>query len=248
MRRYGESIALDYDATARFFEERGRRIGQLGPIGAVLYQDRRPELAARRSAHELGTVAPLLRQGRGALSVLDVGCGTGRWAATLEPCVDRYLGLDFCEAFLVEARRLTAALPGPGRFGFTQADLAGGLPAAVGPAEFDTALMAGVLLYLNDADAHRLLGQVGERLRRGGRLYLREPLGIEERLTLASHFSEELDADYSSVYRSRREFESMIGDVLLARGLRITACGPLYPAGLDNRSDTRQHHYVLERA
>lgn len=247
MRTYQTTVEINYQETARFFEGRGRRMAEVGPLGAVLYQDRRPELAARRSAHELARVAPLLTMGRAGLSVLDVGCGTGRWASALEHALRGYHGLDFCSEFLDEARSSTQSLSDPARFHFERADLSQGLPDSVRHDGFDAVVMAGVLLYLNDSDAHRLLAQVGERLRRGGVVYLREPLGVEHRLTLSSHYSDELAAEYSSVYRSRTEFESMLADVARSSGMEIRESDGLYPPELDNRSDTRQFFYLLDK-
>lgn len=248
MRIYDESVELDYRATARFFDGRGKRMGAVGPLSAVLYQDRRPELARQRSAHELARIAPLLRQGRDALSVLDVGCGTGRWAVELAADCASFLGIDFCEDFLAEARRTTAALRQPRRFAFERVDLSQPLPAAIAAARFDTVVVAGVLIYLNDADALRLLDEVAAATAPGGRLYLREPLGVARRLTLKEHFSDELDADYSSVYRARAEFEAWIDAAAARHGLRRLDGGPLYPPELDNRAETRQFFVLLEKA
>lgn len=58
MRVYDETIDLDYTATRRFFEQRGEKISTVGALGAVLYQDRQPDLARRRSDHEIRTIAP----------------------------------------------------------------------------------------------------------------------------------------------------------------------------------------------
>jgi SAM-dependent methyltransferase len=248
MRVYNQHVELDYGATARFFAERGRRIDEVGPLCAVLYQDQKPELAEQRSAHEIATITPRLVGGRGPLAVLDVGCGTGRWALTLADDLRSYTGLDFCPEFLDEARSATNALARPDRFAFLHADLSKGLPDAVAPGSFDTVIMAGVLLYLNDDDALRLLRQLGERLAVGGRIYLREPLGLQARLTLESHFSQDLGAEYSSVYRGCDEFATLLQSAAQGTGLTLTHGGELYPSDLENRAETRQFCFILDKA
>ena len=248
MRVYSEHVELDYSATARFFAERGRRLEEVGPLCAVLYQDQKPELAEQRSAHEIATITPRLVDGRGPLAVLDVGCGTGRWAMTLADDMRRYTGLDFCPEFLDEARSATNALARPERFSFVHADLSKGLPDAVAPGSFDTVIMAGVLLYLNDDDALRVLRQLGERLAAGGRMYLREPLGLQTRLTLESHFSQDLGAEYSSVYRGCDEFAALLRTAADRTGLTLGHGGELYPGGLENRAETRQFCFILDKA
>jgi 2-polyprenyl-3-methyl-5-hydroxy-6-metoxy-1,4-benzoquinol methylase len=247
MRVYDDTVELDYQATARFFEGRGKRIAEVGALSAVLYQDKQPELAEQRSAHELSRLAPLLRQGRNGLRVLDVGCGTGRWAHELASDCKQFLGIDFCQDFLDEAQRQVQSLPQPQRFAFERVDLSQPLPAVLAGQRFDTILMAGVLIYLNDADARGVLDSLAGLLAPGGLMYLREPLGITQRLTLKEHFSDELAASYSSVYRARSEFDAWVDDCALRHGLQRVAADALYPAALDNRAETRQFFTLLKK-
>lgn len=247
MRIYDTPVALDYQSTEKFFATRGQRIAEVGALSAVLYQDQNPELAARRSAHEIGLITPKLTPTNRRVSVLDLGCGTGRWAQALSDSACRYVGLDFCEDFLKVARTTCEPLDDPSRFEFHKANLAQALPKLDGDAQFDAVIMAGVLLYLNDDDAERLLDEACAALAKGGVLYLREPLGIEQRLSLCDHYSAELKAEYSSLYRSKAEFEVMVQAATQAHGLKLTEAAALYPQELDNRSDTRQFYYLLER-
>lgn len=247
MRVVGETVELDYGATARFFEGRGQRLEQVGALSAVLYQDRQPELAQRRSAHEMGRIEPLVVGQRRELAVLDVGCGTGRWAERLAPHCARYVGIDFCEAFLESSRALVAGLEQPARFRFQRVDLSQPMPQTLAADRFDAILMAGVLIYLNDDDARRVLDTLAGMLAPQGRLYLREPLGVHERLTLKEHFSDDLSAHYSSVYRARSQFDGWVSDCAGRHGLRVLAGDALYPAELDNRAETRQFFTLLQR-
>ena len=248
MRVYDQTVELDYAATAQFFAGRGKRMAEVGPLSAVLYQDKNPELALQRSTHELARVAPLLRQGRAALNVLDVGCGTGRWAQELSPDCSRYVGIDFCQDFLDEACRQVQMLPQCQRFAFERVDLSLPMPATLTAQRFDTVIMAGVLIYLNDADAQRVLDELAAMTAPGGRIYLREPLGLSHRLTLKEHFSDELSASYSSVYRSRAEFDSWVQACAQRHGFTQLAAEALYPATLDNRAETRQFFTLLQRS
>lgn len=255
MREFDQNIDLDYDATLRFFRRRGEKMDTVGALSAVLYQDREPELARQRSQHEFDRIVPKLTgtgAGAGAGTVkrariLDLGCGTGRWMQALEAQVKAYVGLDFCEDFLAEARRAADALPDRGRFRFDLADLSKGLPATVAAQRFDVILISGVLIYLNDADVRSLLGQLAGLMSTGALLYVREPLGVDRRLTLKDHFSADLDASYSSVYRSLAEFRGMLADVAGAGALDLQESAALYPDTLERRADTRQYYFLLRK-
>lgn len=99
---------------------------------------------------------------RRVASVLDIGCGEGRWQpvlAKLRPRAD-YLGIDPSEYAIR-------------RFGRRRNLRLGGiddLPAIGLPGPYDVIVCADVLHYLPDAQLARGLGQIAERL--GGVAYL----------------------------------------------------------------------------
>jgi SAM-dependent methyltransferase len=98
--------------------------------------------------------------------VLDVGCGTGRYA-TLWGC--RYVGLDTDTAYLRFARR---------QYGdhFVQADAAR-LPIA--GRRFDAAFCVGVLHHCDDAHVGRIVHEMRRATRDGGTIVMLEPLAPE---------------------------------------------------------------------
>lgn len=242
-RTLGDDRPIDRAAVKAFFDGRVPRVTAVSPLNAVLYQDANPALAEERSRFEIDTALPLMAPQR-AGDVLDLGCGVGRWAVALAPWCRSYCGLDFAEGFLDAGRAAVAGLDGAGRFAFHAADLSDGvLPE--GPA-VDLVVAAGILIYLNDAAVARLLAGAVDRLRPGGKLYLREPMGIDQRLTLDRHFSDELAADYSAIYRSRAEIVAAVEAAGGGRAL-IRHRAPLYPAALNNRAETRQELLIVER-
>src|SRR5262249_4421765 len=145
---------IDISETLRFFQERGEKIEKVGSIGAVLYQDHNPDSAIQRHQAELERVSALLAPESGG-RVLDIGCGTSRWAAALDDSLSRYLGLDFCQEFLDAGEASVASLKNPSRFAWRQWDFSkGALPAGQ---TFDLIIIAGVLLYLNDESVTTLI-------------------------------------------------------------------------------------------
>jgi SAM-dependent methyltransferase len=97
------------------------------------------------------------------LSVLDAGCGNGRFAAFLSsiPGAHTYLGIDASRELLHEAER--AIDP---RFVLREADLLGdSLDEALGDRRFSLIVLMGVLHHVPGADDRALLlARLGERL------------------------------------------------------------------------------------
>ena len=80
----------------------------------------------------------------------------------------------------------------------------------------------------------------------GAVVYMREPVGIRERLTLKDFFSEELNHDYHTIYRTAEEYRLMMEEN--APAFSILQSGFLFDSpGLNNRKETSQYYYLLKR-
>ncbi len=88
-------------------------------------------------------------------SVIDIGCGTGNWAA-LAP--GPYLGIDTSATFIEGCRRRYRGDP---QRRFVQGDIA----SLDLPAHYDLALLVSVLHHLSDEDVRRLLPWVARHVR-----------------------------------------------------------------------------------
>lgn len=88
-----EKPKIDKSSVLEFFEERAAKVSTLGPIRAVIYQDKNVDLAERRDAAEKSLLLPLLKIDNSS-RVLDAGCGTGRWADIVIPHCASYFGVD----------------------------------------------------------------------------------------------------------------------------------------------------------
>lgn len=239
-----EALDIDYNSTRAFFEARARAMRADEPLTSILYQDDSPEIARRRDKHEKDLVLPRLKlapQSR----VLDIGCGIGRWADATLPVVSAYCGLDFSEGLIEHARR--RCTDPRARFLVESAENAG---AVRDPQEqgFDRVIVSGVLIYLNDAQVQHMVNTLWNALARSTLIYIREPVGLVTRLTLDGHWSEELKAQYSAIYRCRDELEQIVFSPLAVQGFRLVEEGPIYAdAALNNRSETQQFYFLLER-
>jgi SAM-dependent methyltransferase len=232
----GDRRALDYGTTSAFFEARGRVAGD-NPLTATMYQS--ADLATRRDAEEKARILPLLSVAA-ADRVLDLGCGTGRWAEAIAPGVDAYLGIDFSEALLDVARtRAPKAV-------FQSMNVAALDATALAlPAPFTVMICSGILIYINDDDIRALFRAISSVAAASCRIYLREPMAVDKRLTLDRHWSDELQDHYSAIYRTRDEYVELFADLA---GFQVRDEGEPFSQELQNRADTRQRYMLLSRS
>jgi SAM-dependent methyltransferase len=241
MRLTGTPHEISYAATLDFFESRGRTASTESPQTATMYQD--SALASRRDEYERQLVVPLITP-RSSDRVLDIGCGYGRWAEVLVGQINEYVGLDFSGELLNLARQR-----GLERTHFQQLaaqDLSSASLERTGP--FELFLCSGILIYLNDSDVVKLAHAIAELSAPSARVYLREPMAVTgERLTLDRFPSQELQREYSAIYRTPQQCHALFGTPLRSAGFHCTVERSLYPAELCNRKETEQQIQLWER-
>ena len=71
---------------------------------------------------------------------------------------------------------------------------------------YDLVFISGLFLYLNDKKLLRTLKNIKNFISKKGILILREPVGIYKRYEIKNRFSEELNTNYSAVYRTEEDF------------------------------------------
>jgi SAM-dependent methyltransferase len=237
--------SIDRASVVAFFEQRAKKAETLGPVRAVIYQDRHPNLAEKRDAAEKALLLPKL--GLSAIDrVLDLGCGTGRWAEAIVPVAGHYHGVDVSPGLVAIAQGHFASYSNA-RFTVSGVDelsadrLGDALP-------FSRILCCGVLIYLNDDEVRKTLAALADLAATHCRLVVREPVGLENRLSIVDHFSEDMDQIYNAIYRTEGELLEMMAATLGTAGFNVAGCGDVYAeAGLNNRADTKQRWFVLER-
>lgn len=238
----GAPVAVDPEAVRDFFARRETHARSTHPLTSVLYQDKNPSLAEARDEVEKERLLPWLRLSPG-VRLLDIACGIGRWAT---PAIDEgasYVGIDFAEGLLQVAR---TAEP---RGAYRAHDLATLTHQTIRDlGRPDRVLIAGALIYLNDPVVTQLASAIASGASIRCRLVLREPTGINERLTLEQVESSELESTYSAIYRTRTELLDLFGTPLTDAGFRLITDKDLFDGSLNNRQETRQRFYVWDRS
>ncbi|MEQ1602946.1 MAG: class I SAM-dependent methyltransferase [Methylophilaceae bacterium] len=237
-----KNIAIDPHSVASFFHDRAEKFNPQHPLTAVLYQDNNPALAEERDAYEKQVALPLLKL-TGKESLLDIGCGIGRWAHLLHHKVKYYMGIDFSQGLIAIAKQQIRA---SNVAFFTASAEELGCAEVKLHAPFDRILIAGLLIYLNDDQIMALLNDIRKIVAKDCLIYLREPIALEERLTLNQFWSEELSANYSAIYRTENDLKTLINQTLGDLILTPIKFVPLYKDNaLNNRNETKQFYAML---
>lgn len=242
-RIFKKDISLNKESIFKFFEERATRYDHTSPHTATLYQDKNPSLALERDSYEEKKIKPLLCVDKKS-RVLDIGCGIGRWAEKIADEVEIYTGIDISPKLIEIAR---ARVPNKNtQFHVANSeDLNSEKIKSRGP--YDIVIMAGIMIYLNDEPLFSTLNAVGSQMATGGKIYMREPLAVDQKLTLSDFWSDDLNQHYSAVYRTRGEMETIFEQTLYRNNFEKIEFLPLYEDPfLNNRQETIQHYALAK--
>lgn len=245
-RVWGRRISLNN--TKDFFEKRAEK-SLPHRYNYVIYQDSNPELALERDAFEKKKISPMLNL-RDSAHILDIGCGVGRWGdAIVDKLVTgKYVGIDFSLPLLEIAKSNFANASEKCIFlnGSFQ-EMLTVLKSAGLNYKYDTILVNGVLMYINDAEIQKCLENVKKIIAENGRIYIKESVGIHDRFTLNNFYSQEMDSQYSAVYRDLNEYQELIQKIFLGDGYEIKLEGETWDEAHSNRKETTSYFWILKR-
>lgn len=245
MRVKKENIDLNYDETRKFFDKRADKFNEKNPYTVTMYQDNHPEIVEERNKKEILKLKPILKIDRNT-RLLDVACGIGRWADAITEEIQEYCGVDFSTELIDLAKKRNTRE----NFSFIEGSVVElqKVLMKTHKKDFNKILMAGILIYLNDRDVCTAIDQIEMLCSRDARIYMREPVATEERLTLKDFYSDELCDNYNAIYRTRDELVEYMENTVLKKGFHIIEEGYLFDEEvLNNRKETVQYYFVLER-
>lgn len=245
MRVTEQIIDIEYNQTKQFFRKRAEKFQENNPYSVTMYQDNNQELVEERNKKEVGKLYSFLHLGPDS-RVLDIACGIGRWADAIKTDIKEYCGLDFSKELVEIANKRNDR----DNFSFYEgaANEIEKVLTTNHKGKYNTILMVGILMYLNDRDIIDTLVQVERVCEQNTIICVREPIGIKDRLTLKNFFSEELQDSYNAIYRTREELKEFFDQAFFQKGFRIKYEGFLFDEdSLNNRKETVQYYYILER-
>lgn len=234
---------LNYNETQLFFQNRAKKYNSNHPYSVTMYQDSHPELTDQRNKQEVNKLKKLLYF-KNSSRILDLACGIGRWAEQIDADIDYYYGVDFASNLIDIAQKRNTD---PKKIFITGSitDIQNIIPNKT----FNRILIIGALVYLNDQDIAKMFSQIQQISEQDCLICIREPIAVEERLTLKDFFSEELASEYNAIYRTRSELINLLQQPLLENGFSIMQEGFLFNESpqLNNRRETSQYYFILQR-
>lgn len=244
--RIRKAIAtIDYEKTLRFFNKRADKYQERNPYSVTMYQDNNPALVEERNKVEVMKLLPLLRLDEQS-KVLDLACGIGRWSDAITVDIDEYCGIDFSENLIELAKRRDHKANRDFYVGAVNGF--GDILKENQKGNYNRILLVGILMYVNDNDLISVMNQLKKVAEEHAIICIREPVGIDERLTLKEFYSEELKDNYNAIYRTRDELTNVLEQTLVPAGFQITQSGFLFAEdALNNRKETAQYYFLLER-
>lgn len=236
---------IEYEETKQFFKSRAGKFHEDNPYAVTMYQDNNKELVKQRNVKEIEKLYPFLKLNSDS-RVLDIACGIGRWADAVTTDIAEYCGLDFSRELIEIANQRNNREHF--RFYEGAANEIEKVLISHGRGRYNRVLMIGILMYLNDNDVTDTLAQVERNCEPQTVICIREPIGIKDRLTLKNDFSEELQDNYNAIYRTRDEIMKFLNAAFLQKGFAVKKESFLFEDdSLNNRKETAQYYYILER-
>ena len=243
----GERIDIKYEETHMFFEQHGNE-GVKHRYNYVLFQDNTPEVAINRDRMEKDKIKTKIdfKEGKRAL---DIGCGIGRWGEELLYLGLSYTGIDYSKNLLDIAQD---NLKNYGKdyllLNSSFQDALCTLTSNSVTTKFDYIFINGVLMYINDDELERCIKQLKDFMSEECTIYIKESIGIEERMTLNNFYSSDLNSNYSAIYRTKDVYRKIIDKVLIDEfNLKLIYEGDVFEESLKNRKETKDYYWIITK-
>ena len=199
-RLYGDKEDINSEKVKDFFNKRASKDSE-GLYSIVLFQDK--ENSEQRHEDEKNIFYENIDVS--GKSVLEIGCGVGRWAEALHGKCDSYLGLDFSEELLEIAKESYKEFDDCNFQLMSATDIK--VDELIIKPPFDVVIFSGFLMYINDDDINIIMDEVNQICADDKKVFAMESIShMDSRLTLKDFYSEGLESDYSAIYRTESEY------------------------------------------
>lgn len=141
---------------------------------------------------------------RPQMRVLDLACGTGRWAFEFARRCRRVVAIDFA-AGMIERARQEASRRQVGNVEFR----VGSIEQFQADETFDILVLSGILVYFSDQQVDAILQRLRPTLKPGAKIVSRETVAIHERQDVRQEAHAKVGDTYSAIYRRPEEYQQL---------------------------------------
>lgn len=242
-RLYGEKVSINDNTIKEFWNKRAEKYSDEDPYKSIKCNDKNKHYVDMCDEYEKSVILPYLGIDH-TTKVLDIGCGVGRLAEEIIPKCNYYLGTDFAENLLEIAKK---RIKSSNKCDFTISGFQEISENDVVQQNkmFNRVILAGVAMYINDEELDKAFEKLLTIVDEHCKIYISDSIATEERLTLKDFYSEEIESEYSVIYRTIDEYLNIF-KVLFDAGFRVNK-NERFLSNIKRYKETERHYFILER-
>ena len=238
-RVYGEKVSIDTENTVSFYDQRAKTIkNRKQEYTTVLLGDQDPDFSVKWDAYEKQFILPKLKLNQDKV-ILDIGCGIGRWAEAVADQCKEYYGVDFSSEMIAVAKE---NIKNENCHFYAMSAVDAVSNPKITDRKYDIVLDVGVSMYINEEELVECYQGLKKLADRDTLFYFEESVGKKERITLNHIWSDNLNAYYGAIYRTREEYKSLIEECM--NGVEFIEEGYLQCLDKKEHAET-SHWYAL---
>ena len=238
-RVYGEKVSIDTENTVSFYDQRAKTIkNRKQEYTTVLLGDQDPDFSVKWDAYEKQFILPKLKLNQDKV-ILDIGCGIGRWAEAVADQCKEYYGVDFSSEMIAVAKE---NIKNENCHFYAMSAVDAVSNPKIADRKYDIVIDVGVSMYINEEELVECYQGLKQLADRDTLFYFEESVGKKERITLNHIWSDNLNAYYGAIYRTREEYKSLIEECM--NGVEFIEEGYLQCLDKEEHAET-SHWYAL---
>lgn len=248
-RIYADNVNIDELSIKTFYTRRAKEKLEIdvdAPV--VLCGDKDKSKIEKWTNFEVKNRLPILKLDENS-NVLEVGCGTGRISKFIIPCINKYVGIDYVKEFIDIIQERTDINKKENTYFLNASlqDLTKDFSEIPIKDKFNRLVISGgVFMYVNDKDLQESIAKIIEVLDDNSIVYISEPVAIKERLTLNKFYLDDLNSEYSAIYRTLDEYNFLF-DGFLKNGFKLKISEEFFYEDIKLQKETKQWLFVLEK-
>jgi SAM-dependent methyltransferase len=240
-RIYGEETDIDSEKVKTFWNNNAKKYTSLKSV--LLGYDFGENSADLHNKKEAKIVLDFIGRG-GQKTILDIGCGIGRWAYNLKPIIKKYDGIDFSEEFIKAVNNNFRDYDEINFFCMSATDI----DRTKLLEKYDVVIVTEVSMYINDDKLDKLYNFINSCTQKDSLLYIQDTTSLlETRLTLKNFDSKELKTKYNAIYRTKAEYETLFEKHLPAFLLAENGTELLLDKNSGAREETNARYWCFRK-